>query len=212
MILAAIFLFRIVASTQIPVEYFVGHKKSTVDFMFFKYFKNKAGHASKFLFFNRNRTSIDYSQTETTNLPQFGCTEAISYNNKRLKGFAPVFVVSVLNQGVFPKLGIQYAKINNNLTVFSWLVAEMATLGHVDLFLLARYTPRFSEHIDLFFQLELLQTFPTCIENNFSFTQRFRIGLKLKEFQVGLGLDLFQTGRKYFTKTENLGAFLRHEF
>ncbi|MBK7854599.1 MAG: hypothetical protein IPJ79_06520 [Bacteroidetes bacterium] len=131
----ATLLFRGVAFAQIPVEVFTGHKKATVDIMFFKFFKNKEGHNSKFLFFNRNRASIDYTMTQTTNLPQFGFTEAFSYNHEKLKGFAPVVVASILNRGVYPKAGIQFAKIKKDYTIFSWIVAETLKEPNVDFFL-----------------------------------------------------------------------------
>ncbi len=58
----------------------------------------------------------------------------------------------------------------------------------------------------------MVNAFPTVEKNNFAFTQRIRLGLKIKEFQFGAGLDLAQLGRNNFTKTENLGGFLRYEF
>ena len=80
------------AKAQIPVEIFAGHERTTVDIMFFKYFKNNQGENSRWLFFNRNRASVDYRMTKTSYLPQFGFTEAISYNHEKLKGFAPVIL------------------------------------------------------------------------------------------------------------------------
>lgn len=211
-VVIAMLLFRGIAFAQIPVEVFAGHKKATVDIMFFKYFKNKAGQNSKFLFFNRNRASIDYKMTETTNLPQFGFTEAISYNHQKLKGFAPVMVASILNRGVYPKVGIQYAKIKKDYTIFSWFVSEMLKEPNIDFFFLARYTPKISEKLHLFSQIELVNAFPTVEQNNFAFTQRLRLGLKIKEFQFGAGLDVSQFGRNDFAQTENFGGFLRFEF
>jgi hypothetical protein len=208
----ATLLIRSVAFAQIPVEVFVGHKKSTVDIMFFKFIKNKAGHNSKILFFNRNRASIDYAMTATTNLPQFGFTEAFSYNHQKLKGFAPVVVASILNRGVYPKAGIQFAKIKKEYTIFSWVVSETLKEPNIDFFFLGRYTPKLTDKLNLFTQIELVNAFPTVEQNNFSFTQRFRLGLKLKEFQFGVGLDLTKSGRVGFTKTENVGSFFRYEF
>ena len=57
---------------QIPVEIFGGHHRSTIDIMFFKFFKNNKAENSPWLFFNRNRASIDYRMTDTSFLPQFG--------------------------------------------------------------------------------------------------------------------------------------------
>jgi hypothetical protein len=92
-----------IGQAQIPVEILGGDKKVSFDLMFFQFFKNKAGHHSKFLFFSRERAVIDYKQTITSNLPQFGFTEAISYNHPQLKGFAPVVVGQILNRARLPK-------------------------------------------------------------------------------------------------------------
>lgn len=211
LVVMAMFLSRGIAFAQIPVEVFAGDKKATVDIMFFKFFKNKEQN-SKFLFFNRNRASIDYAMTTTTNLPQFGFTEAISYNYEKLKGFAPVVVANILNRGVFPKAGVQFAKIKKDYSIFSWLVAETLKEPNIDFFFLGRYTPKLSDKLNLFSQIELVNAFPTFEQNNFSFTQRFRLGLKIKELQFGAGLDLSQSGRNNYTTTENFGGFLRYEF
>jgi hypothetical protein len=208
----AMLLLRGIAFAQIPVEVFSGDKKAIVDIMFFKFCKNKEGHTTKFLFFNRNRASIDYAMTKTTNLPQFGFTEAFSYNHEKLKGFAPVVVVSILNRGVFPKAGVQFAKNKKDYTIFSWLVTETLKEANIDFFFLGRYTPKLTEKLNLFSQVELVNVFPTVMQNTFSFIQRFRLGLKIKEFQIGAGVDLSQNGSNDFVTTENFGGFVRYEF
>ena len=208
----AMLFFRSIAMAQIPVEVFAGDKKATVDILFFRFIKNKEGHNSKILFFNRNRAGIDYKMTKTTNLPQFGFTEALSYNHEKLKGFAPVVVVSILNKGVFPKAGMQYAKTQKSYSLFTWLVSETIKDPNIDFFLLARYSPKLTDKLSLFSQLELVNAFPTAVQNNFSFTQRFRLGLKTGNFQFGAGIDLSELGRKDYLNTINTGGFLRYEF
>lgn len=208
----AVLLFGSTVIAQIPVELFAGDKKATVDILFFRFFKTRQGQPSKFLFFNRNRASIDYKMTTSTNLPQFGFTEAFSYNHPTLKGFAPVVVISLLNKGAYPKAGIQYANIKKDYTIFSWLVCETLKNPSVDLFFLGRYTPRLSDKLSLFTQVEFVNAFPTATENNFTFTQRFRLGLKIKEFQFGIGADISAIGRNVCTNTTNIGGFLRYEF
>lgn len=201
-----------VAIAQIPVEYLAGDKKSTLDMMFFKYVKRQNGENSPILFFDRSRISIDYGMTTSKNLPQFGNTSALSYNHRLLRGWAPVVVVSILNRGVYPKAGVQYAKIKSNMTLFSWIVSETLSKPNIDFFFLGRYTPKINDHINLFTQAELFSVLPTANENSYTFTQRARLGLKLKEFQFGIGIDLTTTGRKSFINTTNTGVFLRYEF
>jgi hypothetical protein len=197
---------------QIPVEVFTGHQKTTVDIMFFNYFKNKQGENSRFLFFNRNRASVDYEQTTSTHLPQFGFTEAISYNDPKLKGLAPVAVVQLLNSGVYTKAGIQYVLIRKALTIFSWVVIETDTEPNVDLFLLVRYTPAINDRLKLFTQLESVNALPTEDNGTHNFIQRLRLGLKMKAWQAGIGSDFSQSGNSTFTKSNNIGIFLRYEF
>jgi hypothetical protein len=205
-------IFCATAKAQIPVEVFGGHEKTTVDIMFFKFFKNKQEENSRWLFFNRNRTNIDYRMTKTTFLPQFGFTEAISYNYEKLKGFAPVLVGQVLSRGVYPKVGIQYTHIKKEITIFTWLICEILEKPDLDYFLLFRYTPKLSEKINLFTQLESANAFPTFSTDNYNYIQRLRLGLSIKSYQFGAGADFTQTGNSTFTKTYNVGGFIRHEF
>ncbi len=207
-VLIAMLLIRGVAVAQIPVEVFGGHKKTTLDIMFFKYFKDKSGNNSKFLFFNRNRASIDYQMTSTSFLPQFGFTEAISFNHPKLKGFAPVTVGQLVGTGVYTKAGFQFAYLKKDILIFTWLVSETKRDPTIDIFFLGRFTPKLTEKINLFSQLELINAAPTMIEKNYLFTQRIRLGLKMKAFQFGIGADFTQS----ISKTENLGLFLRYEF
>jgi hypothetical protein len=203
-------LLSVVAcNAQLPVEIFAGYEKTTFDLMFFKFFKNSSGADSRWLFFNRNRASLDYDQTSTGNLPQFGFTEALSYNHIALKGIAPVLVAQVLNRGAYPKGGVQYALVRKNLTVFSWIVSEIKSEPSIDLFLLLRYTPVLTDRLKLFSQLESLNIFPSAADLKKSYTQRIRLGINISEWQTGLGADFSQAGSTAFN---NVGIFIRHEF
>ncbi len=197
---------------QVPVEVFSGNKKITVDVLFFKHFKNKESDNSKFLFFNRNRASIDYKQTTSSYLPAFGFTEAISYNHQKLKGFAPVIVAQINNKGIYPKAGVQYFYYKNNFTFFSWVVSEVLEKPNIDLFVLTRYEPTLTAKLNLFTQLELVNAFPTAGTNNYNLFQRTRIGLSIKAFQFGAGADFNEFGKSTFVNTNNVGGFLRYEF
>jgi len=206
-------LFILVRSTgQIPVEFFGGNERSTLDILFFRNFRNKDKSNSHWLFFNRNRAAVDYRMTSTAYLPSFGFTEAVSYNHPHLKGLAPVMVAQIFNTGLFPKAGIQYVYLKKDITLFSWIVSETLTDPNLDHFLLFRFTPVLNEHTKLFSQLETLSVFPTARTNIFNFTQRIRLGIQWQHFQAGLGTDLNQRGRKSFTNSSNTGLFLRYEF
>jgi hypothetical protein len=205
-------LLSLSAKAQIPVEILFGHKKSTLDVMFFKYVKKTNGDdPSRFLFFNRNRVTMDYRNTLSSFLPVFGSTNAVSFNHTKLHGFAPVVVAQILNQGIYPKTGVQLYYRKKGFTVFSWAVVELLKNPHIDVFALIRYEPKSIKKWQLYHQIEFLNVLPTESCSNFNFIQRIRTGLKSQAWQFGLGVDLIQTGNKSFVKTNNFGGFLRHE-
>ncbi|MBW0160748.1 MAG: hypothetical protein HYI21_14355 [Sediminibacterium sp. Gen4] len=211
-VLLILLLMHHMCMAQIPVELFTGHERATFDVLFFKNFLTKEEKKSYWLFFNRNRLSVDYRITSTNYLPSFGATEAISYNDPKWKGWAPVAVVQIFNNGVFPKAGIQYVHIKKHFTFFSWLVTETNVDPDIDHFILMRYTPIVKDQTQLFIQLETVSVFPTVSNSLFSFTQRSRMGLQYKHFQSGIGIDLNQRGRKTLTYTNNIGLFFRYDF
>lgn len=133
-ILLFLILFIKSFSQSIPIEFFGGNEKASIDLLLINFIKNQQGEKSKFLFFNRNRVIMDYEMTKTENLPQFNLTEAISYNYKSLKGFAPVAVFQVTNKGVYPKSGIQYLKKNKTFTFFGWTVIDLLKNPNIDVF------------------------------------------------------------------------------
>lgn len=208
-LLSALLAFRYDLPAQIPVEIFGGEKKASFDLMFFKFFKNKEGENSKILFFSRERVVLDYNPA---NPPQFGFTEALSYNHPALKGFGPVLVGQALNRGAFAKTGLQYARVTKTTTLFGWSVVELNRKPDIDLFLLIRYTPGLGKKWHLFSQIESINTLPTQKTTDFSFVQRLRIGLKNRDWQFGIGGDFAETGRKTHVASQNIGLFLRHEF
>ncbi|HRY97889.1 MAG TPA: hypothetical protein P5550_02425 [Bacteroidales bacterium] len=197
--------------SQIPVELFVGQNRTTLDVMFFRFFEDSQERPSKLLLFNRNRAGIDRAMSPTSNLPQFGFTEALSYNHPKLNGIAPVFVVQVFNSGAYTKAGIQYAFLREKVTLFSWLVSETERKPALDHYLLLRFTPGITNELKLFSQIESLSTFPTD-SDLYSFTQRIRLGVEWRGFQFGAGSDLTERSGHPDPFSSNTGLFLRYDF
>ncbi|NUN10851.1 MAG: hypothetical protein HUU54_16875 [Ignavibacteriaceae bacterium] len=210
----SLFILFLISDTlgQIPVEIFVGDKKASADLMFFRFIKSGDGTNSEWLFFNRNRSVVDYKMNSTTYLPAFGHTMAFSYNNKHFIGFAPVSVLQINNSGVTPKLGMQYAHSSKEFLFFSWAVNEVKEEAMTDFFFLFRFSPPLNEDLNLFLQIESFNALPLLSENNLNLVQRLRIGIKMNAFQVGAGVDLNELGKNTFKVLENYGLFLRYEY
>lgn len=208
----AALVFPAALMAQLPAEIFGGDKLATTDIMFFRYIKGGSGNNSRFLFFNRNRMSAEYKQTKKEKLPQFGNTEAISYNHPDLSGLAPVFVVQVSNAGIYPKAGVQFYGGTNELTFFTWIVHETLLSGKTDWFVLIRYEPAVQEDWKLYSQCELFTVLPGSSTGIYTFIQRLRLGLKRASFSFGAGADFSNSGNSRYASKENTGIFIRYEF
>lgn len=204
-ITAFVFLTICNSTSAQTTEMYAGNKRHGVDIMWFKNFTFSSGNKSRWLFFSRNRASINKENT----IGLFGSTNAISYNFNN--GVGLVTVAGFLNSGLTTKAGIQYVKAQGNWLFFGWLVRDIKTNGNIDLFGLFRYQPNLKGEVKGMIQVEL---FPTLqMETKFiNFTQRLRIGPKINRLSMGLMADWNQTGKKNLTTTENYGAFLRYDF
>ncbi len=203
-ILLAAFLYRNAAVSQ-SVEMYSGHQRAGVDLMWFKYLKNAESQNTPFLFFSRNRASVDYSNDAGL----LGSVNAVSYNFRN--GLGIVSVASFQGSGLTGKAGIQYFTAKRDFMFFGWLVADLKKQGNVDLFGLFRYQPLLSGQLRLFAQAEMFPVFRPATET-WNLTERIRLGLKRQSWSAGLMADWNQYGKSTFTKITNAGVFLRHEF
>jgi hypothetical protein len=187
------------------LETYVGDKRSGVDVIWYKNFKNTKEELTPFKYFSRNRASFDNKNTT----PIFGSVNAVSYNLKN--GIGAVTVGTFGSQQFVPKLGLQYGKITKDLLLFSWLVTDLKEKGGIDWFLLVRYQPKINEKWKCLLQSEFFTVYnPTTKLTNA--TQRARMGFKYMAWGAGFMADLNQVGLREFKTTTNFGGFLRYDF
>ncbi len=211
-LLAAFLLLTVIAGAQIPVEIFTGDKKATLDVLFFKPFRDSEGNNSDWVLFNRGKVTLDYKMTPDDNKPFFVAMQAISYSPAALGGFGPVAVSLITNDGMYPKLGVQYVKASSDFMFFGWAICETLKDPDIDVYIYAKYTPLISGKTRLFTQIETNSAFPAWAGGEPSLFQCLRLGLMWDGFQTGIGLDLTQKGKGELKTTENTGLFVRYEF
>lgn len=200
--LTLLFTSTLIAQT---LEYYAGDKRTGVDLMWFKYVKNAKQEPTSFLFFSRNRASVDYHNSPTL----FGSTNALSYNLKN--GLGLVAVASFQNVGFITKAGVQFYANKKDFLFFGWLVVDIKNKGAVDCFGMFRYQPKINENWRAFGQLELFPIYNPSTEN-WNNTERVRLGMRYQPLGFGFFLDANQTGKTNLTTSENTGAFVRYEF
>lgn len=196
------------------VEVLAGHQAATADVLFFEYFPTTTGQPTPWLLFHRSRAVVDHDIDTASgrNLPQFGMTNAVSFNPAAWRGIGPVAAVSIATTGVATKVGTQYARVGPRTTVFGWVVVEAAARPAVDLFVLARHVRPLSGAIGLFTQVESINVLATKAGVASSLTLRGRIGLSRARWQAGVGADLRRTATAGTATTANVGVFVRHAF
>lgn len=197
---------------KLPIELFAGHEKTTVDLTYFRHVKTKEDRNTRWLFFNRDRISVAYEKTGGQYQPKFAMTFAMSYNPHTWNGVAPVAVVTATNHGLHPKLGMQYYTVRKDFVFFIWTIVETMEEPDLEIFLLTRYTPPLGGRLKLYLQGESGNRFPLHDEVNYSHFQRARVGLVTGRLQWGLGADFEQSGYRTFSRSRNIGGFLRYEF
>lgn len=186
-------------------EYYGGNRRSGVDLLWFRNFREVSGETTPWLFFSRNRASTDHISGTTA----WGATQAVSINFKN--GFGLVAVAAFDAVGFSPKIGIQWLKRGKGWIIFSWLVADLNERQSLDLFGIFRYEPQLFRHWKGFLQAELFPVFPMN-GNAPNLTERFRLGVKYAAWGVGWMSDWSQSGRTLQGNPTNNGLFLRYEF
>ncbi len=213
-LVALLFLTGSVPARAQAVEVFTGNQAVSADVMFFNYFKDRAGEPSPVLLFHRSRALVDYdiNTSSRTDLPQFGMTNAVSYNPRAWRGVAPVAAVSITTATVATKVGLQYARVRPTSTVFGWVVSEPHARPAVDVFFLGRCVRPITATVGLFAQLESINGLSTDVTAASSFTVRSRLGIDVARWQFGVGADVRHFTGAASTTTTNIGLFTRHAF
>lgn len=205
-------LLQAPAAAQVSVEVLTTTGRTSVDVMFFQFFRNGEGGTSEILFFNRNRALYDHGAAGGARQPQFGFTEALSWNPPALGGFAPVGVAQILSSGAQVKAGIQFAQVSKTWTVFSWVVSELRAHPALDAYALVRHVMEIDDAWRVNLQAEALHAFATDATASHVFTQRLRVGLQRWGAVAGIGIDLQQRGRGTMSTSEHFGVFVRYVF
>lgn len=180
------------------VELFAGHNNAQGDIQWLKPFSPE----SKFLFYNRNRFTVDYDNKTT-----YFISGITAYQIE--KGFGIANEMLITMDGWLPKAGVQYLFSSAERTVYAWLNAGYLKETKYGFFFFARFQPPINEKWSWYLQLELANNFNNK-GNEFS-AQRPRIGVGINGLQFGIAGDLTEVGKKG-DFTYNVGFFLRKEF
>ncbi|WP_297337555.1 hypothetical protein [Algoriphagus sp.] len=112
-------------------------------------------------------------------------------------------------KGVSPNLVGQFVNAGPSHLVVFFVAAHLTSTPSYEAFTQIQYRPRISGNVRLFTQLMALTNWDQLEIHSRNF-QQFRVGLDVKGYQFGFGVDLDQYGPERQAKT-NVGLFIRTE-
>lgn len=111
------------------------------------------------------------------------------------------------NTGGFqPSVGFQFFKHNKDWTVILSPRADIGKTASYELFALTEFTPSVSDKVRLYFRIQAMSNVGSKFHNR-SY-QQFRMGLNVREFQIGGGITFDEYGTSDLVHY-NAGLFIR---
>lgn len=180
------------------VEVFAGNDNTQGDIQWLKEFRS----GSRFLFFNRNRFTVDYENKTT-----YFISGITAYELKSGVGIANE--INISTAGMMPKMGFQFLSASSTRTIYAFVNAGYLNELLYGLFCFARFEPMLSTNVRLYMQLEIVNS--SSATGNQFLAQRPRLGIIIKQTQFGLAGDFKHSGED-FQFASNLGIFARKVF
>lgn len=111
--------------------------------------------------------------------------------------------------GTRAAIGLQYARPFNNGLFVAVPRADLEHHGSVELMSMLEYRPALAKNLKLYTRLQVMSNYGGYHHNR-SY-QRIRLGISLRQLQVGLAMNLDEYGAAPETRV-NAGFFIRKEF
>lgn len=193
-------------NAQIVGEIFSTGKYTSQEIWFSKSLNDR----SRFSFFSYNRLRIDHKNQDNNELLNYS-----TFNFDLGKGFGVSAGQLLTNQGFSPIIALNYFFANETWLINLFPSVEIKNNANADIFTFIQFKPKLNDTLRLFSQFIGSITF-NIQQHKFS-EQSLRVGLSVKTFQFGVGIDTRQVtitelNENQLKTTESFGLFLRKEF
>ena len=180
---------------NIPIEIFTGDKAYKYQHSFQGQINQQFGisHSSSLLEFYKVRNTEIMTQTYAT----------IALGN-RLKLGLGTFYASV--PGFIPSMNLQFTKKNSEWLFLLVARMDLSEKPSYELMMMSEFKPIINNKLKLYSRIQIMENF-TGLNHNRGYSH-FRVGLYLKNIQVGLAVGLESYGKKY-SYEDIYGLFVR---
>ena len=188
------------ANSQFSVELTAGTEYVSAHLRVFKQIDKN----NRWSLYSTNQAAIEYDTWK----PGFFSGNVLAYNFRSGIGLGAVLVVG--ESGLHPSAGIQYKKTIKSFDLYFLSSHELNKFARQENYFILAYKQELSNRVKFVLYNENYISFRkwSYVES----LQRIKLGLEIRQTQVGFVSEISQTGKSHQTKLTNLGCYIKQSF
>lgn len=191
---------RIAAHPQFSLELNAGTEHIAAQLRVFKYIDK----GNRWSLYSSNGGVVKYDTWK----PGFFSANILAYNFRSGIGFGAILIAG--ESGLHPSAGLQYQKTIKTLYLYFLSSHELNKFARQENYFILVYKHKLSDRIKFIFHHENYLCFRKWGYNQS--LQRIKLGLEIRQTQVGFISETSQTGKSHETGVINLGGYIRQSF
>ena len=199
-ILVFLIACSIAAQPQFSVELNAGTEHVSAYFRVFKYLDK----SNRWSLYSSNGAGVKYDTWK----PGFFSGNILAYNFSNGVGLGAILVAG--ESGLHSSVGLQYQKTIKSLYVYFLSAHELNKFAKQENYFILVYKHKLSDKIKFIFHNENYLSFRKWGYDQS--LQRIKLGVEIRQTQVGFISETSQTGKSHQTTVINLGGFIRQSF
>jgi hypothetical protein len=188
------------ANTQFSLEVNAGVERVSAHLKVFKYIDKN----NRWSLYTGNNAAINYDKGK----PGFISANVFAYNFR--SGIAISTVLIAGKHGLHPSAGLQYQKTIRSFYFYILSTIEPNKFAKQENYIFLVYKHKLSNRIKFVFHNENYISFQKWGYDQS--LQRVKLGLEIRQTQIGIISETSQSGKSFQTMLVNLGCFIKKSF
>ena len=190
----------IAANPQFSLELNAGTEHVSAQLRVFKHFDK----GNRWSLYSSNGAVVKYDTWK----PGFFSGNVLAYNFRSGIGIGAILIAG--ESGLHPSAGLQYQKTIKSFYLYFLSTHELNKFARQENYFIMVYKPKLSNRVKFIFHNENYICFRKL--NHDQSLQRIKLGLEIRQTQVGFISETSQNGEKHKTAVVNLGCYIKQSF
>ncbi len=185
------------ANPQFSVEVNAGVERVSAHLKVYKYIDK----SNRWSLYSGNNAAFNYD----TGKPGFISANIFAYNFRSGIGISTILIAG--KNGLHPSAGLQYQKTIRSFYFYILSTIEPNKFAKQENYFFVVYKHKLSNRIKFVFHNENYISFQKwCYDQSL---QRLKLGLEIRQTQIGIISETSQAGKSFQTRLVNLGCFIK---